>query len=73
MIAASQCISSGLEGHDSRAQRQDETAAVQHVENGDRLARLALGVERIAAEVDQEERRAEQGEDQNREGRRRDR
>src|SRR6185369_36806 len=54
---------------DTRPQWQDESAAVEHIEDGDRLARFALGIERVAAEVDQEERRAYQAEDPKGQGR----
>jgi hypothetical protein len=36
---------------DAGALRQYDAAAVDDIENGDGLARLALGVERVAAEI----------------------
>jgi hypothetical protein len=36
---------------DARAPRQYDAAAVDDIEDGDGLARLALGVERVAAEI----------------------
>jgi len=44
---------------DARTLRQDYAAAMHDVEYGDRLARFALGVERIAAEIGQVEDRTQ--------------
>ncbi len=62
--AASQCIRSGLEGISTPARcGRYDAAAVDDVEDGDGLARLALGVERIAAEIYEIERDAEDQQD----------
>src|SRR6266849_5771886 len=50
---------------DAGALRQDHAAAVNDREDGDRLARFALGVKGIAAEVHEVERDADDEQDRN--------